>query len=223
MLKRVFQRILRKQDNEKADLKPNQQLRIKIGDMPQTFATRVEDVDGEKVCISGISNQELNFSVILPNQKLELFLYTGPFYYKTEAVLKEKVNDPVFVWVLSRPDKFKKYKERRKAFRLDNVVEAAFSVTDALVEEQRKALTTNISVTGLAIASDENLSLHNSINVNLLGAGTIKGEIVWKYRRPDFDKWFYGVQFVEISETQQESLAQYINEKIGKLRWAGFI
>lgn len=219
-LKIIFQK--KKSDLDES-LKPSQNIRIKVGNLPQTFATRVEDVDSEKVFISGISNEELNYSVVLPNQKIELFMYIGPYYYKSEAVLKEKMTDPVYIWVLSRPGRFQKYKERRKAFRLDNVVEAPFTLSDDFLRDQKQALTTNVSITGLAIVSRENLPIRKVIRLSLLQAGTINGMIVWKYRRPDFDKWFYGVHFMNASVEQQEYLSRYINERVGKLRWAGFI
>jgi|GEM_PF-1418052 len=205
------------------EVKPHQSVRVKVGTFPNTFGLRIDHVDQQNIYIAGLTLEELNYAVMLPQEKIEMILMSDNFYYKTEAVLKEKRNHPIYLWVLSRPKTMRRFKERRKTFRLDNVVETKFIADSDLAKLEKEALTRNISITGVAIVSEENLSLHSRFDLKLTGFGTLKGQVMWKYQRPDFDKWYYGVEFVGLTDAQQNALSRYINEKLGRLKWAGFI
>jgi c-di-GMP-binding flagellar brake protein YcgR len=206
---------------------PNQRVGIKIESMPHTFITRIEDVDKDNIYISAISDKEMNFALPLPNQQMELFIFMDEFYYKNKCVLKKKVTHPVPMWVLSKPDKLIAFSERRGTFRMENVLDATFKVSSGLIKDVKHGLTKNISIGGIAMVSTADLPLKTMIDVTVSGMGegplTVTAEIVWKYSRPDFDKWFYGVRFLEVDDKKQAQLNKHINERLRSLRWAGLV
>ncbi len=212
---------------ERKIIRPNQRVGIKIESMPHTFVTRIEDVDKDNIYISAISDKELNFSLPLANQKMELFIFMDEFYYKNKCVLKKKVTHPVPMWVLSKPDKLIAYSERRHTFRLENVLDATFKISSGLINDVKHGLTKNISVGGIAMVSTADLPLKTKIDITVSGMGdgplTVAAEIVWKYSRPDFDKWFYGVRFIDVDDKKQSQLNKHINERLRSLRWAGLV
>ncbi len=209
------------------DIKPNQRVGIKLESLPNTFITRIEDVDKDNIYISAVTDKELNFSVVLPDEKLEIFVFMDEFYYKNKCVLKKKISQPLPMWVLSKPKKLAAYAERRKAFRLDNVLDASFKVSGGLLKDSSRGLTRNISIGGIAMVSTVDLPLKTGIDVTISGMGEEKtvfaGEIVWKYTRPSLDKWYYGVRFLNIGENKENVLNKYIQERLRSLRWAGLV
>lgn len=210
-----------------AAIAPNQRVGIKIESMPHTFITRIEDVDKDNIYISAISDKEMNFSLPLPNQKMELFIFMDEFYYKNKCVLRKKITHPVPMWVLSKPDKLVAYSERRSTFRMENVLDASFKISSGIIKDVNHGLTKNVSVGGIAMVSTADLLLKTTIDVTVSGIGetplTVTGEIVWKYSRPDFDKWFYGVRFLDVDDKKQSQLNKHINERLRSLRWAGLV
>lgn len=204
-------------------LKPNQRVGIRLDISPHTFITRVEDTKDETVYVAGINEQEVDFSMPVPNQKLELHLFTDKILYKTEVVFKRRIIQPVHMWILSRPVKATSYHERRSSFRLDNVLRVNFRIAGHVLEEEQDAVTRNVSMGGLAVVSEVNLAMGTKLEVRLSDIEDIKlvGEIVWKYQRSFSDKWYYGLKFVEISEEKESLLAKHINKKLGQMRWAG--
>lgn len=205
------------------NLKPSQTIRVKVGTLPSTYALRIDRMDAHNLYVTGVYLEELNYAVIMPQEKLQLYLFSDNFYYQADAFLKEKRNHPIYLWVLSRPAVMKQYKERRHAYRLDNVIETSFIADTDAVKMEKQAMTRNVSISGVAIVSEEDLPLHARVDLKVAHVGVIKGEVMWKYQRSDFNKWYYGIKYVTISEAQQNAISHYINERVGKLRWAGFV
>lgn len=206
---------------------PNQRVGIKIESMPHTFITRIEDVDKDNIYISAISDKEMNFLLPVPNQKMELFIFMDEFYYKNKCILKKKVTHPVPMWVLSKPDKLIAYSERRSTFRMENVLDASFKISSGIIKAVQHGLTKNVSIGGIAMVSTADLPLKTKIDLTVSGIDdvplTVAAQIVWKYSRPDFDKWFYGVRFLDVDDKKQSQLNKHINERLRSLRWAGLV
>ena len=224
MLKKLFSKLRGEGKSvSNVQVKPSQNVRVKVGTFPSTYSLRIDKVDAHNLYVTGVYLEELNYAVVMPHEKIELFLFSDNFYYHGEAILKEKRNHPIYLWVLSKPETMRQYKERRKAFRLDNVIETQFTMDSGLAKMEKQALTRNLSISGVAMVSEEDLPLHARVDLKLLHFGSIKGEVMWKYQRPDFHKWYYGIRYLNISEAQQNAISHYINERIGRMRWAGFV
>lgn len=207
----------------KGALKPNQQVAVRLDISPHTFITRIESVDDEYIYVAGISNEELDFSLPVPNQKMEIHVFSESMLCKAESTFYRRIHQPVHMWVLEKPKSIKSYKERRRMFRFEHVSDVEFKAATAMLKEQVEAVTKNISIGGLAIVSPVNLPLGEKIEINLPEIDDIRvmGEVVWKYQRPFFDKWYYGIRFTDADESVENNISNYINEKLRKLKWAG--
>lgn len=201
----------------------NKKVHIKLEISPHTFVTWVEDADKENIYVAGIADKELNSILPLPGQKIEIYMFSQRWVYQFNSLFKRKVEQPIYLWSLTKPGQFKKFPDRREAYRVDNVIETDFIVSHNLVKEQKQALTKNISVGGLAFTSVVNLPIETEIQITLpaIKEASFLGKIVWKYQKPYFDKWCYGVKFLEVAEYQKNLLAKYINERARGMRWAG--
>jgi c-di-GMP-binding flagellar brake protein YcgR len=211
----------RQKQPEETFFQPHQNVRVRMDISPKMFTTRVEDIDDEHIYISGISDQELNFSVPLPKQRIELFVFKDNNLYQSEALFKHKVNQPLYLWVLEKPSKSKLVQERRKTFRLDNVVDADFQVLSKVFSSKERGVTQNVSMGGIALVSAVNIPLKTRIEVKLHAIQNValQGDIVWRYARPFLDKWYYGVKFVDVDDRVRAVLAHYINQRLANLKW----
>jgi c-di-GMP-binding flagellar brake protein YcgR len=204
-------------------LKPTQSIRVRLDVSPNTYITRIEDIDKENIYVSGITDQELNFAVPLAQQKVELYVFSDNLFYRTDTFFKRKIDHPIYLWVLHKPNKLKIHDERRRAFRLDNVIEANIQVSSKLVKQKNNALTKNVSCGGLAMISPANIPLKSKIEISMPAISNVSlpGEIVWKYEKPYADKWYYGVKFIGVDDNMQTVIGHYINQRLKNLKWLG--
>ncbi len=201
----------------------NKKVHIKLEIFPHTFVTWVEDADKENIYVAGIADKELNGVLPFPGQKIEIYMFLERWVYQFNSLFKRKIEQPIYLWGLARPGQFKKFSDRRESYRIDNVMEIDFIISNNFVKEQKQALTKNISVGGMAFVSAVNLPIETEMQITLpvIEKASFSGKIVWKYQKPYFDKWYYGVKFLEIAEYQKSLLAKYINKRAKGMQWVG--
>jgi c-di-GMP-binding flagellar brake protein YcgR len=205
-------------------LRPNQTVRLKVGTARVSFNSLIQDIDESHIYISGINDQEMQSHPVFPDEKLSLYVATEKMYYRVEVTFKKKILQPVYLWELALPPKCEVHDERRRAYRLDNVVEAYFNIVSQLfVSQERTGLTRNLSVGGLSMVAPIELAYGSELSLSIpaVGNNVFRGSVMWKFYRPVLDKWNYGIRLEGIAEDKETELTHYIYERMRRLRWAG--
>jgi c-di-GMP-binding flagellar brake protein YcgR len=197
---------------------------LRIPGSPQTFVSRIEDWDQEKIFVSGISSQEPGFFTLSPHQKVEFYVLTGDQYLKADVEFKEIIEQPVYMWVLSKPRNFKPHKDRRRFYRLENVITVHIQEYPDVFEEYEQGVTKNLSAGGMLLITKEKFELGAKLVIKLpeLVKTHYLGEVVWKNELPKTGRLYYGVRFINISQDEQDRLSRYVSDKLAKDRSLGY-
>lgn len=197
---------------------------LRIPGSAQTYVSRIEDWDEEKIFVSGISNQELGAVLPSASQKIEFYVLAGDQYLKADVELKEIIEQPVYMWVLTKPRTLKPHKDRRRYYRLENVLTALVQEYPDVFEDYNEAVTKNLSAGGLLLISREKFALGAKLVIKLpeLVKTRYTGNVVWKSESPKLSRFYYGVKFTEISQDDQDRLSRYVSEKLSKDRSLGY-
>jgi c-di-GMP-binding flagellar brake protein YcgR len=203
---------------------PHQHVFLRIPGSTQTYVSRIEDWDQERIFVSGFSDQELGTSCPLPEQKIEFYVLVGDQYLKADVELKEIVDAPLHQWILSKPKTLQPHKDRRRYFRLENVLGALVQEYPDVFEDSEEAVTKNLSAGGMLLISREKFELGTKLVIKLpeLIKTRYVGIVVWKSENPKSNRYYYGVKFIQISQDEQDRLSRYISEKLTRDRSLGY-
>ncbi len=211
---------------EKLDdkISPHQSIFLRIGDSQRTLVSRIEDWDQENIYIGGISPHEVESMESLPDQRIEVFVLRGDQYFKSEVKFKETVEQPVYLWVLSRPRSFRPHKDRRRFFRMEHVIKAYTQEYPNIFQDYDEGVTKNLGAGGLLLISRTKYEDGAKIAIKLPEVNNTEymGRIVWKSEFLKADKWYYGIKLIDISSEEQDRLAKYVSDRLAREKGLGY-
>jgi c-di-GMP-binding flagellar brake protein YcgR len=178
--------------------------------------------------------------------KIEVIFTNSSAQYKFESkVLSRKIENKIGTCNLERPDKI--YKIQRRGFLrvpikltveyrkliLDDKTESkdnflGLNYDESKQVEFKKALTQNVSGGGLLLTVNEFITAYSFIELKLdvenLSFETLIGEVVRIDEIPDSkDKIGVGVKFINISQSKQDEIVQWVLQKQLELHRKGLL
>lgn len=197
---------------------------LRIPGSSQTYISRIEDWDQDRIYVSGIGSQEPGFCAPSPRQKIEFYVLVGDQYLKADVEFKEIVEQPVYMWVLSKPRSLKPHKDRRRYYRLENVVTALIQEYPDVFQDYGEGVTKNLSAGGMLLITKDKFELGAKVVIKLPELVKTKylGNVVWKNENLKLGRLYYGVKFVNLSQDEQDRLSRYVNDKLSRDKSLGY-
>ncbi len=199
-------------------VKLRQSLFIRFGASPQTLVSRIEDWYEDRIHVSGISSDENHFAVPYPGQKIELFILIGGSYYRSEVFFIKMIEQPIYLWVLSMPKKFVVHQDRRQCYRLENVAKTFIQEYPNIFQDYEETMVKNICLGGAMLISRNSFDLRTKIVLKFpdICKYEFLGHTLWKSPSPKYDKWYYGMKFLNISPEALHKLDSYVKDRLAK-------
>lgn len=206
-------------------LKINQKVEVEFEEdtYPDIYLSKVADFVDAGIVITGLYQHGAPLAV-KKDDIIHVYFTTDRAAYEFESVVLQRIKEPLPFILIKEPEKLNRI-QRRDYFRLelDGIVELQQEKKDGSVNKKEVKLV-DISGGGLQIKTKFNLEAGNKIKISfkklLKLDNLIKGKIVRKSKE-DFEVYKYGIEFIDISDSDREKIIQWIFNLQRKLRKKG--